>query len=248
MAPSKIKAFAPSELALYHRNPRVGSVTEIEDSLRAHGQYRPIVVNAGTHTGRANEVLAGNHTVKAFRNLIEREPGDPRWRSIDAYMIDVDDDRAARIVLVDNKTADLGGFDDTALADLLSGLPDLTGTAYTDDELSDLLAGLEEAMPTFTEGDPSEDEPRKPRLDPETGLIRSKDISEQKQSYEDKATRLVVLAMGIPLFVWVQEQLNGLREEFAVETNTEVLVRLLEARSGLTAPVEQETDNDDGDA
>jgi len=142
-ASTKLKAFAPSELALYHRNPNLGNVPKIVASLRAHGQYKPVVVNKGTHTGRPNEVLAGNHTLKAIRDLLESEPDDDRWRTIDGYVIDVDDDQAARIVLVDNKTAEDGfGYDNEVLADLLGGLPDLEGTAFTTDEYSDILAGL----------------------------------------------------------------------------------------------------------
>jgi hypothetical protein len=143
MASNSLESFAPGDLALYHRNPRLGNVAIIEGSLRAHGQYRPVVVNRGTHTGRANEVLAGNHTVKAFRNLQATEPDDPRWRAIDAYVIDVDDDKAARIVLVDNRSAEVGGFDQEVLADLLDGLPGLDGTGYTDADLAELLTGLD---------------------------------------------------------------------------------------------------------
>lgn len=51
-----------SDLQPYPRNPRRGNIPAIAESLRALGQYRPIVVNAGTHTGRRLEILAGNHT------------------------------------------------------------------------------------------------------------------------------------------------------------------------------------------
>lgn len=147
----QLESFPPEQLALYHRNPRLGSVKDIADSLRAHGQYKPVVVNKGTHTGRPNEVLAGNHTVKAFRDLIAQDAEDPRWHLIHAYVIDVDDDEAARIVLVDNRTSELGQFDLGALTDLLSGLPDLDGTAYTDIDLDNLRAALEPPVDPYKE-------------------------------------------------------------------------------------------------
>lgn len=56
-----------TDLNLYHKNPRMGDVDAIAGSLQAHGQFRPIVVNEGTHTGRPMETLAGNHTLKAIR-------------------------------------------------------------------------------------------------------------------------------------------------------------------------------------
>lgn len=152
----------PAELALYHQNPRVGDVDAIVHSLRAHGQYKPVVVNRGTHTGRPLEVLAGNHTVKAFRDLTEAEPDDDRWQQVHCWVVDVDDDRAARIVAVDNRTSDLGSFDDQVLADLLSSLPDLEGTGYSGDDL-DILNDILDGPPDLDEladeyGEPEDDD------------------------------------------------------------------------------------------
>lgn len=136
------KKVHPSELNLFHKNPRVGNVDVIKGSLRAHGQYKPILVNKGTYTGRYNEVLAGNHTTKAIRDLAEEHPEDERWQSVDVWEIDVDDDRASRIVVADNRTSELGGTDDEALFDLLDQLNEsekgLEGTAYEEYDLSAL--------------------------------------------------------------------------------------------------------------
>jgi ParB-like chromosome segregation protein Spo0J len=60
---------ATRELRTYQRNPRQCDPTAIARSLAVNGQYRPIVVNKGTYTGRPNEVLAGNHTLIAARDL-----------------------------------------------------------------------------------------------------------------------------------------------------------------------------------
>lgn len=237
-ASTKLQAFAPSELALYHRNPNLGNVPKIVASLRAHGQYKPVVVNRGTHTGRPNEVLAGNHTLKAIRDLLEAEPDDERWRTIDGYVIDVDDDQAARIVLVDNKTAEDGfGYDQEVLADLLGGLPDLEGTAFTADEYSDLLASLEEALPDPLDpaGLGDDNAPKPPRTG-EDGLINSTDIDTQANSYVDASTRLVVLTVPIPQFIWMQEVFTRYRDEFDLESNTQAVIKLLESWSGETAP------------
>lgn len=155
---SELVYVTPASLALYHQNPRLGSVTAIRDSLRAHGQYKPVVVNRGTHTGRPMEVLAGNHTVKAFRDLLEAEPDKDEWRLISAVVIDVDDDEAKRIVLVDNRTPELGdGYDNAVLTDLLSSLGDLSGTGYTDEDLAGLLAGVDDLVE-----DPEPDAPVDP--------------------------------------------------------------------------------------
>lgn len=118
------------DLNLYYRNPRVGNVDVIAESLDTSGQYRAIVVNRGTRTGRPMEVLAGNHTVKAARSL--------GWSKITAHILDVDDEQASRILLADNRTAELGEMDDSILFQVMDELDDLIGTGYTDEDL-DLL-------------------------------------------------------------------------------------------------------------
>lgn len=137
-SPPTLSTFAPAELAIYHKNPRIGNVAVIEGSLKTNDQYKPILVNRGTHTGRPHEVLAGNHTLMAIRNLSEKFPDDPRWSQVLAYVIDVDEDRATRIVLADNRTSELGQMDETLLFDLVSELDDLDGTGYDEDEVNRL--------------------------------------------------------------------------------------------------------------
>jgi len=114
----------------YGKNPRSGDVSAIAESLKVNGQYRPVVVNS-----RTNEVLAGNHTLKAARML--------GWSEIAATFVDADEDQAARIVLVDNRSNDLATYDDRALADLLESLDgDLSGTGFSNGDLAEMLAGL----------------------------------------------------------------------------------------------------------
>jgi DNA modification methylase len=133
-------------LSPFGRNPRRGDLKLIADSLSRHGQYRPIVVNRGSLTGRPNEILAGNHTWAAARSL--------GWPEIAATYVDVDDDTASRIVAMDNRANDKAGYDDAALAELLASLPDLAGTGFTDAELNELLASLH-TEPTIN-GDPDD--------------------------------------------------------------------------------------------
>lgn len=130
-----VQSFAIRELTPYHRNPRVGNVQAIAESLELRGQYRPIVVNVGTHTGRPLEVLAGNHTMLAARTL--------GWESIQATTVDVDDRIAAQIVLADNRLADLGGYNDEELLAVLQQADDLAGTGYTEQDLALLMRNLD---------------------------------------------------------------------------------------------------------
>lgn len=135
-----LETYRLADLRPYHANPRRGDVAQIARSLSRTGQYRPIVVNAGTKTGRYRDVLAGNHTLAAALKL--------GWSHLAGSVVDVDDDTAARIVAADNRTAELGGYDDAQLLALLESVAaaeqGLEGTGYSD---ADLLALLERMAP-----------------------------------------------------------------------------------------------------
>lgn len=131
--------FPLSDLRLFHKNARKGNVEAIKKSIIANGVFRTIVVNRGTFTGRTNEVLCGNHSVKALRDL-GRE-------TVPVALVDVDDDQATRIVLADNKVSDDATYDVDLLTSVLSDLDDLEGTGYTQDDLDKLLNGLEDGDP-----------------------------------------------------------------------------------------------------
>jgi len=119
----------------HEKNVRQGDIGAISESLKAHGQYRPIVVDK-----RTNRILAGNHTWKAAKAL--------GWQQITAGYIETkDDDEALRILLADNRTTDLASYDDAGLADLLKQLittdQGLEGTLFDGNDLDQLIADIE---------------------------------------------------------------------------------------------------------
>lgn len=145
-------------LSNHSMNPRMGDVSAIKQSMLTNGIFRPIVVNKGTHTGRTNEVLAGNHSLKAMRELAQEHPEDTRWHNIDVWLIDVDEEHATRIVLADNRTADLGRYDNDILLELLDNLDgDYLGTGYDEDDIGRLLG----------EEIPDDWQPEQPLADPD---------------------------------------------------------------------------------
>jgi ParB-like chromosome segregation protein Spo0J len=125
-------------LTPYPGNPRRGNVPVIEQSLKAHAQYRAVVVKATDRNDPAagGVILAGNHTAQAARNL--------GWTHLRAEVHDVSDETARRIVAVDNRAADLGDYDTRLLAELLAELPDLDGTGYDPQDLDRLATELRE--------------------------------------------------------------------------------------------------------
>lgn len=109
-------------------NPRVHDLPTIQASLRAFGQYRPIVAQASSR-----RVIAGHGTMEAA--ALEG------WTGIAVDLIDVGDD-AAKMLAVDNRANDLASYDQGLLASFLRTLPDLDATGFTPADLADLLAGL----------------------------------------------------------------------------------------------------------
>lgn len=133
----KITAITP-----HPNNVRQGDVGAISESLSVHGQYRPIIVQKST-----GHILAGNHTWKAASVL--------GWKEIDAVELDVTDDEALRILLVDNRTNDLASYDRYALTELLEVLANtdaqLEGTGFDLDDLDGFLSDLDKADKPLTE-------------------------------------------------------------------------------------------------
>ena len=103
------------------------SAAQVDESLDAHGQYKPMVVQRST-----GYVLAGNGL---YARLVDR--GDKQGA---VTYVDVDDEQALRILLVDNETSDRSGYDEAAMAELLAAMQgDYTGTGWTPANAEDLV-------------------------------------------------------------------------------------------------------------
>lgn len=118
-----------TQLRPHPKNARNGDVDMIAESLVVNGQYRPIVI------ARDGTILAGNHTYMAAMGL--------GWKNIAVVMLDVDpmEPAALRVMLTDNRTADLGNYDDGLLVELLNSLDatdGLIGTGYIEADLNAL--------------------------------------------------------------------------------------------------------------
>ena len=114
-------------------NPRNGDVDAIIASILANGVYRPIYVQRSTGL-----ILAGHHLYAALCEL--------DCSLVPVQMVDCDDDTAMRILLADNRTADMGSYDEGLLLGILQeldGRDQLFGTGYDDAYLERLSAFLD---------------------------------------------------------------------------------------------------------
>jgi hypothetical protein len=201
----EIKEVALITLKPYPNNPRKGNIDLIAKSLETYGQYKPITINK-----RTNEILAGNHTYEAAKKL--------GWATIQATYVDADENTAAKIVLIDNKTSDAGSYDDTKLLGLLDSLGDLDATGYTDKDLRELQELYDAPEPQLK------------------NTVMGKTLADWQETLGQRTTRIIMFDYDKPRYMWVAEKLEQFRNENDLATNTEALIRLIEKISGEGAP------------
>lgn len=131
-------------------NPRRGDVAAVKRSYEAFGQRKPIVVRKADMT-----VTAGNHQLAAAKAL--------GWTHIAAVVTDDDEITAKAFALADNRTGDLGSYDEGDLLTLIRSVQAeahadlMAATGYANADILALIASTE--PPAF------EPDLMQPRLD-----------------------------------------------------------------------------------
>jgi len=131
----KVQKIKISELKENPNNTRIHTRRNLEtlkQSLTEFGQTKPIIVNKN-----GMYVVAGNGTLQAAIAL--------GWEDIECNLVDLDDNKAKALSIIDNKTSDLSQNDEKMLTEALSELKeidislfDLTG--FKEDELERMLS------------------------------------------------------------------------------------------------------------
>jgi len=125
-----------TELQLLPGNPRRGDIDAVKRSLEAFGQRKPIVVRRSDSV-----VIAGNHTLQAAQAL--------GWDEIAVVWVDDDEVTSKAFALADNRTAELGDYDEEALADLINDVGSLNpglleSSGWDDKAVKELLDRVEQ--------------------------------------------------------------------------------------------------------
>ena len=205
----QVDSVAISSLEGYPTNPRRGDIDAIAQSLKAHGQYRPIVVQYGT-----NFILAGNHTYKAAKKL--------GWKKIKVTYIEVDEVAARKIVLADNRLTDLAGYNEPLLKSLLQALPELDGTGFTASEVEtlDRLTSGEEKSSIASKPLPSEPEVKigawKFLVDSEAYKAWKEQLYTEAPT-KQKAIKEIKTRLGFPERKPVEPEPNGEKSDTKIE-------------------------------
>lgn len=140
-----------SAVSAWPANPRQGDVGAVAASLARFGQQKPIVVQRST-----GWIVAGNHTWRGAYAVGEMEKAlgfgsGEEWTHIAVVLSDLDDVQAKAYAIADNRTSDLGTYDDDALAKILVELASagqLVGTGFDGEDVDELLASLSAVVPT----------------------------------------------------------------------------------------------------
>jgi ParB-like chromosome segregation protein Spo0J len=114
-----------------HGNPRKGDVDAVAKSLERFGQRKPIVARKDDGT-----IIAGNHTWQAAKKL--------GWSKIAVAFVGDDEITAKAYALADNRTAELGSYDEHALLELIGQIqavvPEFVNDAgWSDDAIKNLI-------------------------------------------------------------------------------------------------------------
>lgn len=200
-------------------NPRQGRVEDIAASIAANGLYKPLVVQKST-----GHILSGNHTYRALT-----EAGA---ELVPVIYVDVNDDQAKRILLADNRTSELGTFDEVMLAELLTEMSeggDLLGTGYTEEDLADLMVSMEPepVKPQHTDSGKEAADYNADGLDITVGFADERKVASR---------RMMVMDLPVNRYLWLIDNLTALAEQMNLLTNSDVVLRLVSERVGSPVP------------
>jgi len=132
------------DIQQHPQNYNNGDLDAIAESIEVNGMYRPIFVQKTTRY-----IVAGNHTWAACKMLDATD--------IPVIWLDVSDQAAKKILLADNRTADLALPDTPALLRMLDSLgDDIVGTGWTDHTI-ELLRLAQDAAENTPLGTPAGD-------------------------------------------------------------------------------------------
>lgn len=173
------------------RGPR--AVLAIAESMDAFGQQKPIVVDAqGT-------ILAGNGRYAAAQHL--------GWQSMDCVVLESDDpDEAKAYAIADNRTAEMSGWDASAVTAAYDAASERHREAmgFTADAIEQLRGLAADTLDEF------------------------EDLDDQGPAAEQAAEpmRSIVLTFGEDAYDDVVAALAELREAWGVDSNSAALVAL----------------------
>lgn len=202
----RIEVLDINEVNEHPQNVRIHSKKNldiIKHSLEQFGQTKPILVQKSTMY-----VIAGNGTLQAAKAL--------GWTQIEAHLLDLTDDKANALAILDNKSTDESQWDEKGLTELLQQLNE------TDVELLNLTGFAQEdldAMLKFQSGELFEQKKSKPKKEKV-----KKDVIEELTNVVSYDDQLSFVLLGFPYVNDDKQQIHELKclTEFLKDADKEV--------------------------
>jgi hypothetical protein len=190
------------KLVPHPENARRGNVEAIRESIRVNGFYGAVIAQKST-----GYLIVGNHRFMAAELEGVTE--------IPVIWQDCTDDEARKLLLVDNKSSDAGGYEEQALRDLLAATLDadggFAGTGYLEDDYDALAFSLE-----FASSD-----------DLGELLSDARTPQEQESYFEASGIRSIILPYGIDEYNEVVGMFEKARTGLSLGSNADVVKSLL---------------------
>jgi len=157
------------EIVPWAENPRINDVAAIKTSITRFGLVDPLIVNV---SGGAQELVAGHGRRLALLELKGEGKPAPRGVTVgkggewSVLVIDIalNPVEARAYALADNRTQELGGWDDEKLVEVLAALKQsgdgnlLAATGYDSDDLDALIGVLAQSVAKLGAGEDSDDD------------------------------------------------------------------------------------------
>lgn len=189
-------------------NARKGDTARIEASLRAHGQYAPVVVHEPT-----GYIVKGNNTHRVLADVMGRS-------EIMATFISCSEAQARAILVADNRSSDDATYDETSLLALLEqterdGL--LASTGWSQADMVELTASLQDLGAEMEDPDPFDDDEPDPVpsiVDRSNAAKSDSGLEGHAKAYDENPTRALNLIFTLAQYQWVTKHLRNLSEDF----------------------------------
>lgn len=192
-------------------NPNVGDVGAISQSIEALGFFGAIIAVPDKRRKGHGRIVAGEHRWRAAVALGET--------TVPVIWVNTTAEKARRMLIADNRYAQLGVMDPQKLADLLqvaaSEKMGLAGTGFDGDDLDLLMADLEAAKHSSYG----------------TATV-ARTPGERTDEYVGKGIRSLVIPLPEEAYLSTVRKLSDLRDTWGVKSHADVILRLLDEHDG----------------
>lgn len=237
--------YAPlSALVSADRNPKAHNIEGIKASLRA----LRVIDAIGIVDERTGKLVGGHGRVEALRSMKDAGEAPPEGVQVvgenGEWAVPVilgwasrDDAEAEAAIIALNQHTVVGGWDTATLATMLDELEatgfDLDALGFDDDALDDLRAQLEEAQ--FRD-----------HRESSKGARTEPTLDERLEDYKGKAIRSIILDYALEDYERVVKNARALREHHGIESNAELVAKLLDDAAAALGELPEESDADAG--